>query len=100
MYRVRPKWQKWPFWRVLEFAKLANYRRVLEFDKFAGEWPLLNKNKNDFVPDKSVRVGGVTDDQDLDGFFGDLVDGAPLNLNSKQEIYLRLRHILGNERVQ
>lgn len=53
-----------------------------------------------FVPDDSVRVGGVTDDQDPDGFLGDLVDGAPLNLNSKQEIYLRLRHILGNERVQ
>jgi hypothetical protein len=30
-------------WRVLEFAKLANFRRVLEFDKFAGEWPLLKK---------------------------------------------------------
>jgi hypothetical protein len=42
MYRVRPKWRKWAFWRVLEFAKLANFRRVLEFDKFAGEWPLLN----------------------------------------------------------
>jgi hypothetical protein len=42
MYRVRPKWRKWPFWRVLEFAKLANFWRVLEFDKFAGEWPLLN----------------------------------------------------------
>ena len=42
MYRVRPKWQKWPFWQVLEFAKLANFRRVLEFDKFAGEWPLLS----------------------------------------------------------
>ena len=41
MYWVRPKWQKWAFWRVLEFAKLANFRRVLEFDKFAGEWPLL-----------------------------------------------------------
>jgi hypothetical protein len=35
------KRRKWPFWRVLEFAKLANFRRVLEFDKFAGEWPLL-----------------------------------------------------------
>ncbi len=42
MYRVRPKWLKWPFWRVLKFAKLANFRRVLKFDKFAGEWPLLN----------------------------------------------------------
>jgi hypothetical protein len=31
------------FWRVLAFAKLANFRRVLEFDKFAGEWPLLTK---------------------------------------------------------
>ncbi len=41
MYPVRPKWRKLPFWRVLEFAKLANFRRVLEFDKFAGEWPLL-----------------------------------------------------------
>jgi hypothetical protein len=38
--------QKWPFWRVLEFAKLANFRRVLEFDKFAGEWPLLKINLN------------------------------------------------------
>ncbi len=41
-----------------------------------------------FVPDDSIRVGGVTDDQDPDGFLGDLVDGAPLNLNSKQEIYV------------
>ncbi len=41
MYRVRPNSPKWPFWRVLEFDKLANFRRVLEFDKFAGEWPLL-----------------------------------------------------------
>ena len=35
-----------------------------------------------FVPDDSVRVGGVTDDQDLDGLLGDLVDGASLNLKS------------------
>jgi hypothetical protein len=41
MYRVRPIFQKRAFWRVLAFAKLANFRRVLEFDKFAGEWPLL-----------------------------------------------------------
>jgi hypothetical protein len=33
---------KWPFWRVLEFAKNGEFfLRVLEFDKFAGEWPLL-----------------------------------------------------------
>jgi hypothetical protein len=36
-----PNSPKWPFWRVLEFDKLANFRRVLEFDKFAGEWSLL-----------------------------------------------------------
>jgi hypothetical protein len=42
MYRVRPIFQKRAFWRVLAFAKLANFRRVLEFDEFAGEWPLLS----------------------------------------------------------
>ncbi len=40
---------KWSFWRVnghfgeySKSPKLANFWRVLEFDKFAGEWPLLS----------------------------------------------------------
>jgi hypothetical protein len=56
MYRVRPKWRKWPFWRVLEFAKLANFRRVLKFDKFAGEWPLLSVKPFSKVTEESVLI--------------------------------------------
>ncbi len=33
---------KWPFFEYSNSPKLANFWRVLEFDKFAGEWPLLN----------------------------------------------------------
>jgi hypothetical protein len=32
---------KWPFWRVLEFAKTGKFLASTQFDKFAGEWPLL-----------------------------------------------------------
>jgi hypothetical protein len=49
-----PNLPKWPFWRVLAFAKLANFRRVLEFDKFAGEWPLLSFNLCYFSPNKRI----------------------------------------------
>jgi hypothetical protein len=56
MYRVRGKWlanvvqmyRVWPIFQNGHFGeysnspKLANFWRVLEFDKFAGEWPLLN----------------------------------------------------------
>jgi hypothetical protein len=38
--------QKGSFWQVFEFSnspKMANFRGVLEFNKFAVEWPLLKK---------------------------------------------------------
>jgi hypothetical protein len=46
MYRVRPIFQNGHFGEYLNSPKLANFRRVLEFDKFAGEWPLLSKYTN------------------------------------------------------
>ena len=42
MYRVRPIFQNGHFGEYLNSPKLANFWRVLEFNKFAGEWPLLN----------------------------------------------------------
>ncbi len=44
MYRVRPIFQNGHFGEYSNLPKLANFWRVLEFDKFAGEWPLLKKN--------------------------------------------------------
>jgi hypothetical protein len=41
MYRVRPIFQNGHFGEYSNSTKLANFWRVLEFDKFAGEWPLL-----------------------------------------------------------
>jgi hypothetical protein len=41
MYRVRPIFQNGHFGEYSNSPKLANFWRVLEFDKFAGEWPLL-----------------------------------------------------------
>ncbi len=41
MYRVRPIFQNDHFGEYWNSPKMANFRRVLEFDKFAGEWPLL-----------------------------------------------------------
>ncbi len=41
-----------------------------------------------FLPDDRVCVGRVTDDQDLDGLLGDLVDGASLNLKLIREILI------------
>ncbi len=42
MYRVRHIFQNGHFGKYSNSPKLANFWRVLEFDKFAGEWPLLN----------------------------------------------------------
>ena len=42
MYRVRPIFQNGHFGEYLNSPKLVNFWRVLKFDKFAGEWPLLN----------------------------------------------------------
>ncbi len=44
MYRVRPIFQNGHFGEYSNSTKLANFWRVLEFDKFAGEWPLLKWN--------------------------------------------------------
>ncbi len=44
MYRVRPIFQNGHFGEYSNSLKLANFWRVLEFDKFAGEWPLLRYN--------------------------------------------------------
>ncbi len=41
MYRVRRIFQNDHFGEYSNSPKLANFWRVLEFDKFAGEWPLL-----------------------------------------------------------
>jgi hypothetical protein len=41
MYRVRPIFQNDHFGKYSNSPKMANFRRVLKFDKFAGEWPLL-----------------------------------------------------------
>jgi hypothetical protein len=50
MYRVRPIFQNGHFGEYSNSPKLANFRRVLEFDKFAGEWPLLSSNKTIHQP--------------------------------------------------
>jgi len=42
MYRVRPIFQNGHFGEYSNLPKLVNFWRVLEFDKFAGEWPLLS----------------------------------------------------------
>ncbi len=60
----------------------------------------MHRLKNVFVfsPNDSVRVGWVTDDQDLDGLLGDLVDGASLNLKLIRTIFiLRVIQIPVNE---
>jgi hypothetical protein len=44
MYRVRPIFQKDHFGEYSNSTKMANFRRVLKFNKFAVEWPLLTKN--------------------------------------------------------
>jgi hypothetical protein len=41
MYRVQPIFQNGHFGEYSNSPKLANFWRVLKFDKFAGEWPLL-----------------------------------------------------------
>jgi hypothetical protein len=46
MYRVRPIFQNGHFGEYSNLPKLANFWRVLEFDKFAGEWPLLTPSPN------------------------------------------------------
>jgi hypothetical protein len=43
MYRVRPIFQNGHFGKYSNSPKLANFWRVLECDKFAGEWPLLSQ---------------------------------------------------------
>jgi len=52
MYRVRPIFQNGHFGEYSNLTKLANFRRVLEFDKFAGEWPLLSSTPSfvDLIP--------------------------------------------------
>jgi hypothetical protein len=60
MYRVRPIFKNDHFGEYSNSPKMANFRRVLEFDKFAGEWPLLSKNPiSNFWgnPIASFRVG-------------------------------------------
>jgi hypothetical protein len=49
MYRVRPIFQNGHFGEYSNSPKLANFWRVLEFDKFAGEWPLLKTNKRKMI---------------------------------------------------
>ncbi len=44
MYQVRPIFQNGHFGEYSNSPKLANFWRVLKFDKFAGEWPLLSFN--------------------------------------------------------
>ncbi len=46
MYRVRPIFQNGHFGEYSNSPKMANFWRVLEFDKFAGEWPLLKKTSS------------------------------------------------------
>jgi hypothetical protein len=44
MYRVRPIFKNDHFGEYSNSTKMANFWRVLEFDKFDGEWPLLSNN--------------------------------------------------------
>ncbi len=42
VWRVRPIFQKDHIGKFSNSPKMANFRPVLEFDKFAAKWPLLN----------------------------------------------------------
>ncbi len=44
VWRVRPIFKKGHFGEYSNLPKMANFRRVLKFDKFAVEWPLLSQN--------------------------------------------------------
>ena len=56
MYRVRPIFQNGHFGEYSNSPKLANFRRVLKFDKFAGEWPLLSVKPFSKVTEESVLI--------------------------------------------
>ncbi len=56
IYRVRPIFKKGHFGEYSNLPKLANFRRVLEFDKFAVEWPLLNLNLNILIAKEAFQM--------------------------------------------